>query len=350
MISVLPLAHTHEKAYEAFLSDMEHTLFYHSNRFRVFLRAFLEADDHYLLAFEDGEIRGALPVFRIKSSMGTCLNSLPFFGSNGGIIERHNSQEVRSALLEAFYDLAYRDRVLAATIITSPFESHHKTYDRFFGQGPVDHRIGQITELPCEEKDPGGLLMDNLDRFTRRMIRKAMKNEIRVTPQNNQKAMDFLAQVHHQNMARIGGKTKPEAFFRTFPTFFRKGTDYTIWTAWLGDQIIAALLLFYYNKTVEYYIPAILYEYRSIQPQSLIVYRAMLDAAEKGYRYWNWGGTWPSQEGVYRFKKRWNTQNLKYHYYHTLFENGLVKHSRKEILRAFPYAYVIPFDRLEESR
>ena len=349
MITVRQLTTRHEKDYEAFLADREHTLLYHSNRYRLFLKEILNGADHYLLAFEDGSIVGALPAFRIYSPMGSCLNSLPFFGSNGGIIEQEGREEVRNALLSAFFDLAEKDQTLSATIIASPFENHHDAYARFFEEGPADHRIGQVTELPYDHRNREEVLFAGLDPFTRRMIRKARKKGITITRQNDTQALDFLEKVHRQNMNRIGGQTKPDQFFRKFPGFFRAGSDYAIWTAWLDDQMIAALLLFYYNKTVEYYIPAILHTYRSYQPQSLIIFKAMVDAAGKGYRYWNWGGTWPSQNGVYRFKKQWNTQNRSYNYYHTLFESSLLERPREEILRAFPYAWVVPFNRLKES-
>lgn len=376
MVIVKKLTEKDQLAYDAFIASHEHSLFYHSNRFRLFLKALLNADDHYLLAFEDGDIVGALPAFRVHGPLGSCLNSLPFFGSNGGMITGEGREQARAKLLRSWFSLAAYDKTLAANIITSPFENHPAIYTRFFDQEPADYRIGQITELPSdnhknaeaageeevaakgvaaagvkeEEEGKEKELFDVLDPFTRRMIRKATKKQMRVEEQNDAEALHFLACVHEQNMKRIGGKKKPPTFFKKFPEFFRAGEDYKIWTAWQGDKMVAALLLFYYNHTVEYYIPAILQRYRSDQPQSLIIYRAMLDAAANGYRYWNWGGTWPSQEGVYRFKNQWNTQNRYYYYYHFLFDQTLLDHSREEIQEAFPYSYVVPFNRLETAR
>ena len=37
---------------------------------------------------------------------------------------------------------------------------------------------------------------------------------------------------------------------------------------------------------------------------ALILNKAFDDAKMKGYKYWNWGGTWLSQKGVFRFKKK----------------------------------------------
>jgi len=359
MITVRKLTESDQEAYEAFLAGHAHSLFYHSNRFRLFLRALLDANDHYLLAIEDGDIVGALPAFRVHSPLGSSLNSLPFFGSNGGIITSRGREQVQRELLRNWLDLAAEGQTLAANLITSPFENHPAIYTRFLEQEPADYRIGQVSELPFGNQKNAAQgaegaaeeeLFAALEPFTRRMIRKATKKQMRVEEKNDAEALHFLADIHAQNMNQIGGKKKPGAFFNKLSQFFRARDDYKIWTAWHGDKMVAALLLFFYNRTVEYYIPAIVHEYRSYQPQSLIVYRAMLDAAANGYRYWNWGGTWPSQEGVYRFKKQWNTQNKYYYYYHILCDKTLLDHSREEIQKAFPYSYVVPFKRIETSR
>ena len=56
--------------------------------------------------------------------------------------------------------------------------------------------------------------------------------------------------------------------------------------------------------------------YRSEQPLSVLIFRAMQDAIkEKGSKHWNWGGTWKSQHGVYRFKSRWGAHDNKYRYH-----------------------------------
>ena len=71
------------------------------------------------------------------------------------------------------------------------------------------------------------------------------------------------------------------------------------------NKVIAALLVFLYNQPAEYYTPVILNEYRPLQPMSGLIYQAMQEAITCGMKWWNWGGTWKSQDGVYRFKKSW---------------------------------------------
>jgi len=74
----------------------------------------------------------------------------------------------------------------------------------------------------------------------------------------------------------------------------------------------------------------------------------MKDATKKKCKYWNWGGTWLSQTGVYQFKKRWGTHDLKYNYYTNLIDNSILNLSKEDLLREYPYFYVLPFSALHQ--
>ena len=76
------------------------------------------------------------------------------------------------------------------------------------------------------------------------------------------------------------------------------------------------LFLFLFQERSRILYPATLEEYRSYQPLSALIYRAMVDSVtEKNMEYWNWGGTWLNQSGVYKFKARWGTQDFPYRYH-----------------------------------
>jgi len=72
----------------------------------------------------------------------------------------------------------------------------------------------------------------------------------------------------------------------------------------------------------------------------------MCDAASEGYVWWNWGGTWLSQDGVYRFKSRWGTQDLPYRYFTIVRNSEILKASREELLTAYPGFFTVPFSAL----
>jgi hypothetical protein len=349
-ITIETLSGHHESLYEAFLLQNEQAMLYPSLRFGRLIQRLIEGENHYLLAFKDGAIQGALPAYLMKSRLGNSLVSLPFFGSNGGVVEHNGNRKVWVGLLNAFRALALEKQCVSFTIIASPFLDRPRWYQSVLEMdGPSDHRIGQVSLLPSLREDQAGALLEGFHPFTRRMIRKAEKNGLQVEQQNNAESLQFLQTVHRENMARKGGLAKPAGFFTSLPLIFRPQEDYNIWVARKDGTMVAALLLFYYHNTVEYYLPALSHPYRSFQAQSLIVYRAMADAASRGYQYWNWGGTWPSQKGVYDFKKRWNTRDYPYHYYNQVLDSSILDCSQQQVRSAFPHGYVVPYSRLKEE-
>jgi len=332
-----------ESAYEKFLEEGETSIFYHSNAFRRFLKRLLSVEDHYLIAVEGGKIVGALPAVLCRGKVGKCLNSLPFFGSNGGVVEFEGNKKVWQLLINGFFELGKSKECLSSNMISSPFAENPELdidYDC------LDKRIGQISDIRILTDKDSNNEIDHFGAFTRRMIRKARKNSIEVKVENEKNAFEFLKACHYENMDDINGKKKPEFFFHLVMDHFNEGKDYNLWMAYKGSRPVAALLIFYFNRTVEYYIPVIVKEYRSIQPLSLLIYEAMKDASKKGYYYWNWGGTHLDQPGVHRFKKQWNAVNIPYYYYIKVYDNHLFSYSEDLIRREFPYCYLLPFNEL----
>ncbi len=73
----------------------------------------------------------------------------------------------------------------------------------------------------------------------------------------------------------------------------------------------------------------------------------MADASRRGFEWWNWGGTWESQVGVYRFKKKWGADERRYDYHIQLNDASVLSWPREKILETFPNFYVAPFSALK---
>jgi hypothetical protein len=340
-----------EAEYDHFLLKSNTTLLYASNKFRKFLKDFLGADDYYLLVSNrHGEIIGILPTFLMRNDKcGNILNSLPFYGSIGGIIEHHTKYEVKKILLNAFDDLAKSHNCMCSTIITSPFETNIDFYQSAIQFDYRDERIGQLTRLPQGGEEISETLLSRFESVRRRNIRKAIKKGVSIQDGNKNKALEFLADTHVENIRAINGIPKPKRFFELLKKYFEYGSDYRISIAIKDSVPIAGLLLFYFNKTVEYYTPAVVEEFRGVQPLSLLIFEAMKDAARRGFEWWNWGGTWHNQRSLYDFKKRWGTEDSPYYYYVKTYNDlsDIRKLSISEILKEYPYFYVIPFSQFE---
>lgn len=339
--------------YENFILSIKTSLLYASLKYRNFLQQVLDnSKPFYLLTYEGNAIVGALPVFiKYNEKFGNVLNSLPFFGSNGGIIiskKIRNKNLVQHALFKAFSSLAAKNRVVSSTVISSPFDATKQFYKRkitFF-----DKRIGQLTSLPVYSKDPDLLKSNLLAMFhkkTRNAIRKAIKSGVSVSDTDSIDAVRVLANMHKKNINALGGVVKTWKIFKAIRKNFSYGHDYRVYIAKKDEKIIAALLVFFFNRTAEYYIPASLSEARILQPMSLIIFEAMQEASRRGCKWWNWGGTRFSQEKLYHFKKRWNTQDKIYFYHTNIYDESILNYDKQMILKKYQYFYVVPFEKLK---
>ena len=335
-----------EASYERFVSARPLATLYASAAYRRFLRAVTGEDDRYLIATESGDIVGVLPAFLQRDhGRGAVLNSLPFFGSIGGVLVDQARRDVADALLDAFSRMADEEDCISRTIITSPLDGDvalHEGRPHTFR----DRRTGQITPLPADGDDLGERLLAAFEDPRPRNIRKAIKSGVTVTERWDEDALRLVARLHADNINALGGIVKPLEVFLAVPRCFDRA-QYSVFVAARDGRDVAALLAFFYNGTVEYFTPAVVHDERPNQPLSLIVFDAMQRAVKRGFQRWNWGGTWTSQESLYDFKKRWGAVDCPYFYFTTVADSVLDR-TREDILASHPNFYVCPFDQLRQ--
>ena len=335
--------------YIDFLEEKGSTLFYQSPVFHRFLKNHLNSDLYYFLWLRKNKIVASFP-FMVKRNekVGGVLNSLPYYGSNGSLVFSHSAKgdeknKIRNDLKDRLNSF-YKDQdIVLSTLISNPLEKEEMEWLRGNWRADFkDYRIGQITELPDYSETFEDDLFDLYDNPRPRNIRRAIKAEINVTKKWDKKALEFLYTVHKNNIERIGGLAKKREFFMQIPDYFDKA-DYAVFVAEKEGQPIAALLVFYFNKTVEYFTPATIHEFRNDQPSALIIHEAMKAAIIEGFKYWNWGGTWESQAGVYDFKNKWGAKDYRYEYFIQIVDSSVKKIPIEKLKEAFPNFYLYPF-------
>lgn len=332
------------------LLSCDYSLIYASSEYANYLTRAVGGECTCLLALENDAIVGSLSYFRkMHPEFGVIINSLPWYGSHGGCVLADDSRDdVRRALLDAYMQEVNAPGIFTATMILTPFEEKSKSvYESVIKPNFTDGRIGQITVLPENGVDIGSRLIMSLDPRKRRAVRKALKQGFSFHEADDEESWRFLFETHRENIAAIGGRAKPWEHFQAMRSTIPPGMR-RLFVATDGNKPVAAVLLLYFNKTVEYITPVILHDYRSRQPLSFLIYNAMLDAIGRGFRWWNWGGTWKTQESLYHFKAGWGAVDMPYSYLINASEKAVstLKERREEIVSAFPYYYVFPFDLL----
>lgn len=321
MIEVAEVGAGEPGAWDAYLRGREGSLVYGSAGFRALLCELLGCRDLSLAATEGGELRGVLPLLELDG----VLNSLPYYGSNGGALA--DSPQIFDALVGAYSELAAGAR--SATLIENPFE--RGSYERL-PRTHRDERVAQWTDLPAAGIEPSA----------RRNVRRAA--EAGIVVERDATDLPRLHELHDENIRALDGRPKERRFFDLVP----RHVEFELWVARREGRTIAALLTLPFNRTVEYYTPAIEHDARPLQPLAAILDAALADAAARKFTRWNWGGTWDSQSGVHRFKRKWGAREARYAYHVQVNDEGLLEASPDDLLARFPGFYVVPFAVLRE--
>jgi len=329
-----------------FVSACPNSLIYSYPGFIELITKHLDASPGWIIAKDEKGILGALPFAQSKAGeFGTVFNSLPYYGSNGGVLQSISNTRIKVTIIKKYFDYAQSQNACSATITTNPLQMDHEIYENTVDGFIKDERTGQITHLPENPEDD---LIKIFDDPRPRNIRRAQKEGINVSSGNERSSLEFLYKVHVENMQSIQGLHKSWNFFEKLLS--EMPSD--MWSVYIGSkegEPVAALLLFYFNGTAEYFTPVIKSEHRNTQALTLVIFEAMQDAANKRCKNWNWGGTWLSQTGVYDFKKKWGTSDYPYYYYTKLFNERVRFSSKGALLKDYPGFFVLPFSELVET-
>jgi len=338
-----------EAEYLQFLLNQPDSLIYATPQFRDFLKSAVHGEPEYLLAMENNRIVGALPFFRkTQPAYGTLINSLPWYGSHGSCVIAPDRTAAREFLLKHYTHIIGAEDVFASTLILSPFEqSLIEQYQTITKPQYLDHRIGQITLLPEAPENIETALFEVISHKTRNLVRKSLKQDFVLEISDSDWAWNFLYDTHVENIASVGGRAKPRSHFdairQTIPPSWRR-----LYVALKDGQPVAAMLLFFFNKTVEYITPVIKRDFRSLQPLSFLIWSGLVQAVQEGYTRWNWGGTWITQQSLHHFKAGWGARDFPYTYLvHVKPEAlGKIQKDAKNYQDQFSFYYLIPYSLL----
>ena len=345
-VDVVELSPELEAEYSRFVASDGDAMIYATLAYRNFLQDAIGGTPRYLVARAANRIVGVLPSFVASHErFGTVVNSLPWYGSHGACQVASDVPVARPSLLRELWRTVAHDAWFSTIVLTPAETLEVQQYLAAFPDAILDGRIGQITTLPERGSGDTERQLEALClQKTRNLVRKSRQQGFAVELADHDEAWAFLHETHRENMRAIGGKAKPWSHFAAMrsnlPVDWRQLLLVT-----LRGQAVAALLLFRYNRTVEYITPVIRHEFRPLQPLSFAIWHGMINAVRDGYRYWNWGGTWPSQRTLHHFKAGWGATDRPYQYVVHASGPGLEawRSHRQEIVAAFPYYFLYPF-------
>lgn len=158
----------------------------------------------------------------------------------------------------------------------------------------------------------------------RRKIRRAQKNNITVTTSTNPEDIKEFYQIQLQTAARQKFVEFSEDFLRKQFEAFAKYDEVKLYTAKLGDEILAQNFMIFYGNEASYHYGVSTDLGTKYSGAPLLHMRAMRDARERGIKRYNFWGITALDDtkhrfyGVSQFKRSFGVEELIYLHAHDL--------------------------------
>ncbi|MEJ2726495.1 MAG: peptidoglycan bridge formation glycyltransferase FemA/FemB family protein [Deltaproteobacteria bacterium] len=85
--------------------------------------------------------------------------------------------------------------------------------------------------------------------------------------------------------------------------------------AFLKSTCLAGAIFFYFGKMANYKFGASSRKHQHLRPNNLVMWEAIRECIKRGSRKFSFGRTATDNKGLLQFKRSWNPQEGKVHYY-----------------------------------
>lgn len=258
----------------------------------------------YLLAEDQNEIKGILPLVRLKSILfGNFMISVPYF-NYGGICA--DNEEISALLLEEAVGIASDKNA-------EYIELRHT--QGFGSRLPVKTaKVSMRLELPQKGDD----LFNHFSSKLRSQIKRPLKEGMYAKTGREEELNSFYT-VFSTNMRDLGTPVYAKKFFwnilKEFPETARINTVYTK----RGDPVASGFLVGF-RDVLEIPWASSLRSHNHYGSNMFLYWNSLKFACENGYRVFDFGRSTPG-EGTYKFKEQWGAKPVQL-YWHYWIKNG----------------------------
>lgn len=299
----------------------------------------------------EGRLLGVLPGYRFEGPLGAILTSVAQAGPLGGVacLPGVDPAPIYRSLLTAYADLASQRGCCLASVITNPFWPDHELYAGFDADFTLEN---SCLALDLErDVDEGGF--PSAGSALGRQLRRAHSAGFAIDDEQSEANVSAWYAIHAARHAEIGATPLPEEMFQgAFRSAVPKGKARFFFVRDQGLMVGGGFYLLH-NRVIDALMPAVRAEDARRGANYFLAEHTIRWARSRGLRYYNWQAS-PPGGGVYRFKRQWGSAAHDYYYLTRITGNAdaILKSTPERIREAYPWHYVMPFDRIgvEASR
>ncbi|MEZ8094203.1 FemAB family XrtA/PEP-CTERM system-associated protein [Photobacterium swingsii] len=296
-LAIRKIAHSDFSAWDSYVDNHNDGSFFHLTGWQHVISKVFGHKHHYLLAEDNDQLVGVLPLFEQKSRLfGHALISTPFC-VYGGVIADNDT--IRKALEQAAYELGCSLNVDYIELrdkeekeCNSPWQSHchHATFS-------------------CELASDPDAILSGVKRKQRAVIRQSHKNSLHADLSNDP---NLCYQVYAESVRNLGTPVFHQRLFHELKQTFGERCETLVIRDSENTPVSSVLSFYYKNQVLPYYGGGIT-EARHLKSNDFMYYQLMCEAQKKGATAFDFGRS-KIDSGAYKYKRHWGMDEKPLHY------------------------------------
>lgn len=227
------------------------------------------------------------------------------YGYGGWIVEGNNTD----ALFSTYSDWLKKNGIISEFVRFHPMIKNHIQSEGFYEV----IQLGEVVHLDLLSSD---LIWENITSKNRNMIRKAVKNDIKIYNGRFPEIYEKFRLIYNGTM----DKDDAEEYYYFKPEFYTSiledlPQNAQVFWAEKDGNVIAASIMLAANGRMNYHLSGSLREYSSLAPTNLLLYKAAMWGNVNGYStLYLGGGVGSGEDSLFKFKRAFYKGDLNHFY------------------------------------
>jgi len=355
MFEIAVLTNKEKEAYESFLEKCEWSLIQHSTVWRNVILDLEKDVPFFVIAKENDEIVGALPLYYYKCELGNLLTTLAWHSISGILCSERDAScdEIYKALLDYSLVLAKDLNCIAVSVATNPFLDDKEYYLRYFNPNYVLENFIQYVNLADIFDEKGNWIHPNYLRRNSltRNLKKAESQPTKIMDEQSQENVDEWFEIHEKRMKELDAIPIPKRMFDSvLRNMIPKGKGEFIF-ALHGEKMISGGLFIFNRRIMDIYMMSMDSNYNKLKSNYLLIDHMLRWAKEIGISFFNWQSSGRRNSGLYKWKEQWGSREGISLYLTKILGN--ISEWREldyyTLQEAYKWHYVLPFNLLKSN-
>ena len=343
-----------EEEYEGFLDECRCSSVQHSVDWRKVVDDLGKDKPYFAVAKEKNKIVGALPLYFYKCPFGNLLTTTSWYTISGIVCsEKSFRSEIYKVLLDYAVNLGNELDCTAISLGTNPFEDDKNLYLENYKSDYVMENFVQYVVLSDLFNEEGKIVHPNYfgrNEFTKN-LNLARRQSITITQDPTGNNLNEWYKIHEKRMKELNATPVPKELFASIRLNLVSKNKGKFVFAFHKERMIFGGVYIFNKKQIDAFMMSADSEYLHHRASYLVTRDLLEWANKKGISVLNWMSSPKRDDGIYRWKKKWGS-NERTFLYLTKLLGDISKWKEmdyRELKKAYGFHYLLPFNLLKNS-